>query len=115
MTQDNNAPGLSPIYAAARDMLDALGKGATSVTATVAGSTQVGHMADGGNYRALTVDDVQPLHPDTLATWAAAVGQTDGVWAVDQTCGGRFARLEWATEGEALPDVGGVVWIGGAK
>jgi hypothetical protein len=67
---------------------------------------------DGGNYRALTVDDESPLHPDTLATWAAAVGQPDGVWQVDGATGGRVARLEWATEGEARCEGSRVTWIG---
>jgi hypothetical protein len=108
-----SAPGLSPIYAAAADMLAALGKGVTSVTATVADSTQVGHMVDGGNYRALTVDDESPLHPDTLATWAAAVGQPAAGWRLSGKTGGKIARLEWATDGEARGEGGRVTWIGG--
>jgi hypothetical protein len=113
MTDSTNAPGTSPIYAAARDMLDALGKGVTSVTATVAGSTQVAHMTDGGDYRVLTVDDVQPLHPDTLATWAAAVGQPAAGWRLSSKTGGRVARLEWATDGEARGEGSRITWIGG--
>ena len=113
MTDANNAPGLSPIYAAARQMLDALGKGATSATATVQGSTQVAHLVDGGNYRALTVDDAQPLHDDTLATWAAAVQQSAAAWRLSSKAGGRVARLEWQGAGVPMPPGGGVVWIGG--
>ena len=113
MTDANNAPGLSPIYAAARQMLDALGKGATSATATVQGSTQVAHLVDGGNYRALTVDDAQPLHDDTLATWAAAFGVELARW--DRTYRAHCARLEWATDGESRSEGSRVTWIGGAK
>lgn len=109
---DNNAPGMSPIYAAARDMLDALRKGVTSATATVAGSTQVAQMVDGGDYRALTLDDDQPLHPDTLALWAAAFSQPADGWQVDSATGGRVARLEWATNGEARGEGSRVTWIG---
>lgn len=112
MTDDTNAPGLSPIYAAARDMLDALGKGVTSATATVQDSTQVGHMVDGGNYRALTVDDESPLHPDTLATWAAAVGQPAALWCMGIAAGACVARLEWPTNGEARGEGSRVTWIG---
>ena len=115
MTTDNNAPGLSPIYAAARDMLAALGKGATSATATVRDSTQIATMTDGGDYRALTVDDVQPLQPDTLATWAAAVGVQAAAWRSDASMGGKFARLEWATDGEARGEGSRVTWLGGAR
>ena len=115
MTAPNNAPGLSPIYAAARDMLDALDKGATSATATVRDSTQIATMTDGGDYRALTVDDVQPLQPDTLATWAAAVEQPAAGWAVSEALGGKFARLEWATDGEARGEGSRVTWIGGKR
>ena len=110
---DNNAPGLSPIYAAARDMLDALDKGATSATTTVRDSTQIATMTDGGDYRALTVDDVQPLQPDTLATWAAAVGVQAAAWRLSSKAGGKVARLEWATDGEARGEGSRVTWIGG--
>ena len=112
MTAPNNAPGLSPIYAAARDMLDALDKGATSATATVRDSTQIATMTDGGDYRVLTVDDESPLHPDTLATWAAAFGVQAAAWRSDESTGGKVARLEWPTDGEARGEGGRVMWIG---
>lgn len=113
MTDSTNPPGLSHIYAAARDMLDALGRGVTSVTATVADSTQVAHMFGVGNYRLLTVNDVQPLHPDTLATWAAVVGQPAAAWRLNSASGGAVAHLEWVTDGKARNEGSRVTWIGG--
>jgi hypothetical protein len=108
---DNNAPGTSPIYAAARDMLDALGKGLGSI-ATVPYGTLYVTLQDGGDYRALMLCDVDPLHPDTLALWAAAFGQPADGWRVDSVTGRRVARLEWATDGEAA-EGGRVTWMGG--
>ena len=108
MTDANNAPGLSPIYAAARDLLAALDAGPNRATVQV--GTMFASLVDGGNYRALTVDDVQPLHDDTLATWAAAFGVESARW--DRTYRARCARLEWATDGEAAPEGGRVMWVG---
>ena len=104
------APGLSPIYAAARDLLAALDSG--SCAATVQVGTLFAHLVDGENYRALTLDDARRIHPDTLATWAAAVGQPAGEWRVDMEAGGRVARLEWATDGEAPAQGRAVTRIG---
>jgi hypothetical protein len=106
-----NPPGLSPVYAIARDMLDALARGDASAHHW-SGALMV-RVVDGGNYRAVTIDDDTPLHPDTLALWAAAFGQPVDGWLVDSATGGRVARLEWATDGETLPGGGGVTWIGG--
>ena len=108
MTQDNNPPGMSPIYAAARDMLDALDRGATAIT--VQEGTIFARLVDSGNYRALLVDDAQPIHPDTLATWAAAFGVDAPAWATES--GGKVARLEWPTDGEARGEGSRVMWIG---
>jgi hypothetical protein len=69
-------------------------------------------MVDGGDWRALELTDVRRIERDTLATWAAAVGQPGGVWAVDGATGGRVARLEWATDGEARGEGSRVTWIG---
>ena len=115
MDNNTNAPGLSPIYAAAVDMLAALDKGVTSVTATVQGSTQMGVIVDCGDHRALYVHDDQPLHPDTLATWAAAVGQPAAGWRLSSKTGGKVARLEWPTDGEARGEGSRVAWIGGER
>ncbi len=106
-----NAPGTSPVYAIARDMLDALDKGRRSYTATH--GTLYATLQDGGNYRALVLYDDNPIHPDTLALWAEAFGVQTAHWSQDWThAGGRVARLEWATEGEAV-EGGRVTWIGG--
>lgn len=99
MSNETNAPGLSDIYAAARDMLDALRKGATSVTVQV--NTVFARLVNGGNYCALMLDDEQPIHPDTLATWAAAFEVAAPTWTTE--LGGLVARLKWATDGEAQP------------
>ena len=112
MTQDNNPPGTSPIYAAARDMLTAIAQG-VSGGATGWVGTLAAYLVDGGDYRALTLDDAQPLHADTLAAWAAVFGQPADGWRVDGATGGRVARLEWATDGDARPEGGRVMWIGG--
>ena len=106
-----NAPGASPIYAAARDLLAALDSG--SYAATMQVGTLFAHLVDGGNYRALTLDDAHRIGRDTLATWATAFSQPADAWAVDMEAGGRVARLEWATDGEAPAGGGAVTWIGG--
>ena len=111
MDTTTNPPGTSPVYALARDMADALDKGRRSYTA-VDGKLYA-TLQDGGDYRALVLYDDAPIHPDTLALWAAAFGQPADGWRVDSTTGGRVARLEWATDGEAAPDSGRVTWIGG--
>ena len=111
MDTTTNPPGTSPVYALARDMADALDKGRRSYTA-VDGKLYA-TLQDGGDYRALVLYDDAPIHPDTLALWAAAFGQPADAWRVDSTTGGRVARLEWATDGEAAPDSGRVTWIGG--
>ena len=109
-----NPPGTSPVSAIARDMLDALDKGLGSI-ATVPYGTLYVTLQDGGDYRALMLCDVDPLHPDTLALWAAAFGVQTAQWAQDWTyTGGRVARLEWPTDGEAV-EGGRVTWINRAK
>ena len=112
-----NPPGASPIYAAARQMLDAIAPGDSPSMGTVSAWVGTCHASviRYGNEWALTLDDAHRIGRDTLATWAAAVEQPDGVWAVDMEAGGRVARLEWATDGEAMPPGGCVTWIGGAK
>ena len=106
-----NPPGLSPVYAIARDMLAMLDSGKRRAAHSLL--PLVAYIIDGGDYRALTLNDTAPLHPDTLALWAAAFGQPADGWRVDNTTGGRVARLEWATDGDALPDGGRVTWQGG--
>lgn len=59
------APGLSPIYAAARDMLAALDAG--NAAGHYFDGTLCARIVDGGNYRALTLDDVRRIERDTLA------------------------------------------------
>ena len=105
------APGLSPIYAAARDMLAALDAG--NAAGHYFDGTLCARIVDGGNYRELTLADVRRIERDTLDTWAVAVGRPDGAWAIDPNCGGRVARLEWATDGEAPAAGGSVAWIRG--
>ena len=113
MDTTTNPHGLSPVYALARDMLAALDSGRSTVT--VSSGTLYATLQDGGDYRALVLYDDAPIHPDTLALWAAAFGQQTAQWAQDWTdAGGRVARLEWATDGEAV-EGGRVTWIGGAR
>ena len=107
-----NPPGLSPVYAIARDMLDALDKGRRDYT--VEDNKRAATLQDGGNYRALVLYDDAPIHADTLALWAAAFGQPADEWRVDSATGGRVARLEWPTDGEAV-EGGRVTWINRAK
>lgn len=113
MDTTTNPPGLSPVYAIARDMLAMLDSGKRRAAHSLL--PLVAYIIDGGDYRALTLNDTAPLHPDTLALWAAAFSQPADGWRVDSTTGGRVARLEWATDGEAAPDSGRVTWIGGAR
>lgn len=113
MDTTTNPPGLSPVYAIARDMLAMLDSGKRRAAHSLL--PLVAYIIDGGDYRALTLNDTAPLHPDTLALWAAAFGQPADGWRVDNTTGGRVARLEWPTDGDALPDVQGTLWVGGAR
>lgn len=109
MSTDNNAPGMSYVYALARDLLAAI---ATRRSATVQEHNRYVTLIDGGDYRALVLNDADPLHPDTLALWAAAFEQPADAWRVDSATGGRVARLEWATDGEAHGEGSRVTWIG---
>lgn len=109
--ESTNPPGTSPVYAIARDLTAALNKGRRSYT--VADGTLFATLQDGGDYRAVTLCDDTPIHPDVLALWAAAFGQPADGWRVDSTTG-MVARLEWPTEGEAV-EGGRVTWIGGAR
>lgn len=113
---EHNPPGLSPIYAVARQMIDAVAPGDSPSMASVGGYVGTLHasITRYGNDWALTLVDVQRTHPDTLATWAAAVGQDAAGWLIDQAAGGRVARLAWQGAGEAMPEGGRVTWIGGA-
>lgn len=115
MSNDTNAPGLSPIYAIARAMLDAVAPADSPSMGTVAAWVGTCH-ADltryGGDW-ALTLDDVHRIECTTLATWAAALGQDAAGWLIDQSVGGRVARLAWTTDDKPLPDGGAVTWIGG--
>lgn len=114
MSDDTNAPGQSAIYAIARQMFDAVAPGDSPSMATAGAWVGTCHagLTRYGNEWALQLDDVQTLHPDTLATWAAAVGQDAAGWLVDQSVGGKVARLEWQGKGKPMPDGGGVMWIG---
>ena len=115
MTTPTNAPGLSPIYAIARAMLDAVAPGDSPSMGTVAAWVGTCH-ADltryGGDW-ALTLDDVHRIECTTLDTWAAALGQDAAGWLIDQSVGGRVARLAWTTDDKPLPEGGAVTWIGG--
>ena len=111
MSTGNNAPGMSPVYAIARDMLATLDSGADSVTVRM--GNLIARAFDMGGVRILRLGDDGPLHPDTLALWAVAFGQPTDAWQVDSKRGGCYARLEWATDGEALPEGSRVTWIGG--
>ena len=109
-----NPPGLSPVYAIARDLTAALDKGRLTATAQH-GDLSI-YLIDGGDYWALSLcDTTGPIHPDVLALWAAAFGVQTAQWAQDWTyTGGRVARLEWPTDGEAV-EGGRVTWINRAK
>jgi len=115
VTQDTNAPGLSPIYAIARQMLDAVAPGDSPSMGTVAAWVGTCH-ADltryGGDW-ALQLDDVHRIECTTLDTWAAALGQPASAWLVDEVVGGKVARLEWQGEGEPMMGGPAVTWIGG--
>ena len=111
---DFNAPGLSPIYAAARQMLDAIAPGDSPSMGRAGGYVGTCHasIARHGNEWALELIDVHRIERDTLATWAAAVEQPATGWLVDEAAGGKVARLEWATDGEARGEGSRVTWIG---
>jgi len=101
---EHNAPGVSPIYAAARDMLAAILNERPSVTRQMGALFATLH--HNGNSVDLWLMDADPLHADTLATWAVAFGQpADAEWFIDYGTGERVAHLEWAVAGEARPDV----------
>lgn len=114
MTAPNNAPGVSPIYAAARQMLDAIAPGDSPSMGTVGAYVGTCHasLTRYGDEWALTLDDVRRIERDTLATWATAVGQDAAGWLVDQATGGRVARLAWQGGGVTMPDGQAVTWIG---
>ena len=109
-----NPPGTSPIYAVAGDMLAAVAPGDSPSMGRAGGYVGTCHadLTRYGNEWALALDDVHRIERDTLVTWAAAVGQDAGGWLIDQSVGGRVARLEWTTNDKPMPDGGGVMWIG---
>jgi len=109
-----SAPGMSDIYAAARQMLDAVAPGDSPSMATVGAWVETCHagLTRYGNEWALTLDDVHRIERSTLDTWATAVGQDAGGWLIDQSVGGKVARLAWQGDGRPMPDGGGVMWIG---
>jgi len=114
VSEDTNAPGLSPIYAIARQMLGAVAPGDSPSMADAAAWVGTCHadLTRHGNTWALWLDDATPIHPDTLALWAAAVGQDAAGWRVDLNTDGRIARLQWQTDGEPATEGGAVTWIG---
>jgi len=97
VSDDTNAPGQSDIYAIARQMFDAVAPGDSPSMARVGAWVGTCHagLTRYGNEWALWPMDVCRIERDTLRTWAAAVGQPGGAWAVGETAGGRIARLEW--------------------
>lgn len=109
------APGMSDIYAVARRLLDTAAQGDSPSMATVGAWVETCHavLTRYGNEWALTLDAAHRIERSTLDTWAAAVGQDAGGWLIDQSVGGKVARLEWATDGEARGEGGRVTWIGG--
>ena len=115
MTDANNPPGLSPIYAAARQMLDVIAPGDSPSMARVGGYVGTCHasITRYGNEWALELIDVRRIEAATLVTWAAAVEQPATGWLADEATGGKVARLEWQGAGVPMPPGGGVVWIGG--
>ena len=115
MSDDTNAPGLSPIYAIARQMLDSVAPGDSPSMGRVGAWVETCHagLTRYGNEWALTLDDAHRIERSTLDTWAAAVGQGAGGWLIDQSVGGKVARLAWHGAGVPMPPGGGVVWIGG--
>ena len=109
-----NAPGLSPVYAAARQMLDTAAQdtaGNVNYARAWVGELHA-RITRHGNTWALWLDDATPIHPDTLALWAAAVGQDAAGWRVDLNTDGRIARLQWQTDGEPATEGGPVSWVG---
>ena len=115
MTDANNAPGLSPIYAAARQMLDAIAPGDSPSMGRAGGYVGTCHasVTRYGNEWALELIDVHRIERSALTTWAAAVEQPAAGWLVDEATGGKVARLAWHGAGVPMPPGGGVVWIGG--
>lgn len=115
MNDDFNAPGLSPIYAAARQMLDAIAPGDSPSMGTVGAWVGTCHasITRHGNEWALELIDVHRIEAEMLTTWAAAVEQPATGWLVDENVGGKVARLAWHGAGVPMPPGGGVVWIGG--
>ena len=113
MTNETNPPGLSDIYAAARQMLDAIAPGDSPSMAT--GGAWVGtchaSVARYGNEWALELIDVHRIERSMLTTWAAAVEQPATGWLVDENVGGKVARLAWQGAGVPMPPGGGVMWI----
>lgn len=115
MDTTTNAPGQSDIYAVARRLLDVAAPCVPPSTASVGawvGTCHAGLTRYGGDW-ALQLDDVHRIERSTLDTWAAAVGQDAAGWRIDQSVGGRVARLEWATDGAPMPAGPAVMWIGG--
>ena len=114
MTAPNNAPGLSPIYAAARQMLDAIAPGDSPSMGRAGGYVGTCHasVTRYGNEWALELIDVHRIEAETLTTWAAAVEQPATGWLVDENVGGKVARLAWQGEGKPLPNEQAVTWIG---
>ena len=117
MTDANNPPGVSPIYAAARQMLDVIAPGDSPSMARVGGYVGTCHasVTRHGNEWALELIDVHRIERDTLATWAAAVEQPATGWLADEATGGRVARLAWQGEGVPMPAGPAVTWIGQAR
>ena len=117
MTDANNAPGLSDIYAAARQMLDAIAPGDSPSMGRAGGYVGTCHasVTRYGSEWALELIDVRRIEAATLATWAAAVGQDAGGWLIGEATGGKIARLAWQGAGVPMPPGGGVVWIGQSR
>ena len=117
MTDETNAPGLSDIYAAARQMLDAIAPGDSPSMATVGAWVGTCHasVARYGNEWALELIDVHRIERSALTTWAAAVEQPAAGWLVDEATGGKVARLAWHGAGAPMPAGPAVTWIGQAR
>lgn len=117
MSALTNAPGLSDIYAVARRLLDVAAACVPPSTASVGAWVGTCHanLTRYGNEWALRLDDAHRIERSTLDTWAVAVGQDAAGWLIDQSAGGRVARMEWTTNDEPMPESGAVTWIGGAS
>ena len=113
MTNETNPPGLSSIYAAARQMLDAIAPGDSPSMGRAGGYVGTCHasVTRYANEWALELIDVHRIERSALTTWAAAVGVSTPKWRTASR--GKIARLEWVTDGEARGEGGRVTWIGG--